>query len=152
MARTPRHSARTSPLYVRYGVNSAEAVELISSGLRSSAFAHRVAAVAQAQRFDDGACASGFRACRSIDGERLFEGTPADFLDLLQFDSHKRARPNRALLSDEQAEVQAELEEQTANGTVTMHPIETDRPPQRFGVYRDTELLGVVLRERHTRM
>ena len=136
------------PLYVRYGVNSAEAVELISSGLRSRAFARRVAAVAQGEDFDDGL--REWLQSLPIDRWRaLFEGTPADFLDLLEFTRTRGGGLLGALLSDEQSNVRAELTETASDGRVILRTIETDRPPQRFGVFRDEERLGVVSTAAH---
>jgi hypothetical protein len=136
-AATKKTLCENLPLYVRYGVDSAEAVELISSGLRSRAFAHRVAVRARGREFPGGGLREWLQSLPMDRWRAMFAGTPADFLDLLEFTRTRGRGLLGALLSDEHAEVQAELEERTANGTVAIQPIETDRPPQRFGVYRD---------------
>lgn len=132
------------PLYVRYGVDSAEAVELISSGLRSRGFAHRVAAVAGAHELGEGGLREWLQTL-SIDRWRpMFEGTPADFLDLLEFTRTRGRGLLGALLADEQAGVEAELDESAFAGPVSVQLVEADQPPQRFGVFRDGERVGVV--------
>ena len=132
------------PLYVRYGVDRAEAVQLISSGLRSRAFAYRVAAAAQAQELGNGGLREWLQSL-PIDRWRLmFEGTPADFLDLLQFTRTPGRGLLGALLAGEHTEVKTELAESATDGPATVQTIETDSPPQRFGVFREAEWLGVV--------
>jgi hypothetical protein len=79
----------------------------------------------------------------------MFAGTPADFLDLLEFTRTRGRGLLGALLGDEEAEVQANLGESVANGPVALRLIQTDRPPQRFGVFRDGEMLGVVSAAAH---
>jgi hypothetical protein len=132
------------PLYVRYGVDSAAAVELITSGLRSRAFAHRVAAVAQGEEFEDGGLRRWLQGLPIDRWRALFEGTPADFLDLLEFTRTRGRGLLGALLADEQADVEAELEHSATNGPAFVRLIDTDRPPQRFGVFREGERIGVV--------
>ena len=73
---TEKRLCEKLPLYVRYGVDSAEAVELISAGLRSRAFAHRVASAATARQPEDGGL-RGWLQNVPMDGWReMFDGTP----------------------------------------------------------------------------
>ena len=137
------------PLYVRYGVDSAEAVELISSGLRSRAFAHRVASVAHAQEFEAGGLREWLQSLPIDQWRALFGGTPADLLDLLEFTRARGRGLLGALLADGQADVEADLAESVTDGTARVGLIDTDRPPQRFGVFRNAELLGVVSAAAH---
>lgn len=137
------------PLYVRYGVDSAEAVELISSGLRSRSFADRVASVAQAHEFEDGGVREWLQGLGIDRWRALFEGTPGDFLDLLEFTRTRGAGLLGALLADEQAGVQAEIEEPAIDGPATIRLIDSDQPPQRFGVFGADQLLGVVSAAAH---
>ncbi|MGH2763549.1 MAG: DEAD/DEAH box helicase [Thermoleophilaceae bacterium] len=137
------------PLYVRYGVDSAEAVELISSGLRSRAFADRVAAVAQAEDLEDGGLREWLQALPIDRWRAVFEGTPADFLDLLEFTRTRGRALLGALLAAEQADVQAELDDSATDGPVTVRLVDSDRPPQRFGVFREAERVGAVSAAAH---
>ncbi len=144
-----RHLCENLPLYVRYGVDSSEAVELISSGLRSRAFAHRVAAVARAEHLEEGGLRAWLQVLPIDQWRAMFEGTPADFLDLLEFTRTRGRGLLGELLADEQAEVQAELAASATDGPVTVRLIDIDRPPQRLGVFRNEEQLGVVSAAAH---
>lgn len=132
------------PLYVRYGVDSAEAVELLGSGLRSRAFAHRVATVAQAQEFEGGGLREWLQSLPIDRWRATFEGTPGDFLDLLEFSRSRGRGLLGALLADEQADVTAELEDSASDGPATVRTIEGDHAPQPFGVFRHREHLGTI--------
>jgi DEAD/DEAH box helicase len=132
------------PLYVRYGVDSPEAVELISSGLRSRAFAHRVASVARSQELEDGTLRDWLQSLPLDQWRDVFGGTPGDLLDLLEFTRARGRALLGALLADGQADVQVNLRESVAGGPASVRLIETDRPPQRFGLFREDQLLGVV--------
>jgi hypothetical protein len=140
---------REPPALVRYGVDSAEAVELISSGLRSRAFADRVAAVAQAEDFEDGGLRKWLQALPIDRWRAMFEGTPADFLDLLEFGRTRGRGLLGALLADEQADVQAELDDSATDGPVNVRLVDSDRPPQRFGVFREAKRIGAVSAAAH---
>jgi hypothetical protein len=137
------------PLYVRYGVDSAEAVELISAGLRSRAFAYRAASVARAAEYGGGSLREWLQRLPMDQWREMFAGTPADFLDLLEFTRTRGRGLLGALLGDEEAEVQANFGEPVTNGPVALRLIETDRPPQRFGVFRDGDILGVISAAAH---
>lgn len=139
-------------MYVRYGVDSDEAVELISSGLRSRDFAHRVAAVAQARPPEAGTLRAWLQGLPMESWRRIFAGTPADFLDLLEFTRTRGRGLLGALLADERAEVQSDLNEAVTDGPVDIRRIEDDPPPQRFGVFRGSEMLGVVSPAAHADM
>jgi len=137
------------PLYVRYGVDSPQAVELISSGLRSRAFAYRVAAVARAQESEERGLRDWLQSLAMEQWRTMFNGTPADFLDLLEFTRTRGRGLLGALLGNERAEVEASLGELVADGPVKVRLIETDRPPKRFAVLRENEMLGVVSAAAH---
>ena len=139
-------------MYIRYGVDSAEAVELISAGLRSREFARRVAAVAHA-REDEGEGLREWLQGLPMDRWRhTLDGTPADFLGLLEFTRTRGRGLLGALLADQRAEVRANVGDSIAGGPVAVRLIETDQPPQRFGVFRDAEMLGVVSPAAHADM
>jgi hypothetical protein len=144
-----RRLCENLPLYVRYGVDSAEAVELISSGLRSRTFAHRVASVAQAHELESGGLREWLQGLPIDRWRALFGGTPADLLDLLEYTRARGRGLLGALLADGQADVEAELEDSIADGLASVRLIDTDRPPQRFGIFRETELLGVLSAAAH---
>lgn len=86
------------PLVVRYGVNSLQALELLTEGIRSREFVQRVAQAAQA----DGVAASDLRAWISAmtisEWRTRFAATPADLLDLLEFARVRRGNLLRSLL------------------------------------------------------
>jgi hypothetical protein len=136
------------PLYVRYGVDSAEAVELISSGLRSRAFAHRVTSVAEAREGEGEGLREWLQSLPLDRWRDLFGGTPGDLLDLLEFTRARGRGLLGALLADGQADVQADLTA-VADGPANVRLIETDLPPQRFGVFWEDQLLGVVSAAAH---
>jgi hypothetical protein len=139
-------------MYVRYGVDSAEAVELISSGLRSREFAHRVAAVACGREEEGEGLRDWLQGLPMDRWRRTFDGTPSDFLDLLEFTRTRGRGLLGALLADERAEVETNLGDAIADGSVAVRLIETDRPPRRFGVFRGPEMLGVVSPGAHADM
>lgn len=148
-----RRLCESLPLYIRHGVDSTEAVELITSGVRSRAFAHKVASEAHAHERETGGLREWLQGLGGIDRWRaLFEAGPGDLLDLLEFTRTRGSGLLGALLADEQADVPAEWEEAATDGPVAIRVIPTDRPPQRFGVFRDEALLGVVSLAAHADM
>lgn len=137
------------PMYVRYGVDSTEAVELIGAGIRSRQFAHRVACVARAREDEGEGLREWLQSLPMDRWRRTFDGTPADFLDLLEFTRTRGGGLLGALLAEERADVATSLSDSVADGPASIRLIEADRPPQRFGVLRDAEMLGVVAPAAH---
>jgi hypothetical protein len=108
-----------------------------------------VAAVAQTEAFGDGGLREWLQSLPIDRWRAVFEGAPADFLDLLEFTRTRGRGLLGALLADEQADVQAELGASATDGPVIMRRIDTDRPPQRFGAFRNGERVGVISAAAH---
>ena len=131
------------PLFIRYGVDRSSAVSLITGGLRSRAFAQRVAIAGEEQGFTD---EDGLRAWLqrlSVEQWRdSFGGTPSDLLDLLEYTRGRGRGLLGPLLSSGRASTTVSLRPETADGDVALRRVTSDDPPQRIGIYRGDDLLG----------
>jgi hypothetical protein len=139
------------PLYVRYGVDSAEAVELITAGLSSRAFALRVAQEARAADLGDITLREWLQAQPMTGWRAMFSGTPADFLDLLEF-TRTRGRGLLGALLDsdaESVEVEADFLGTAPEGPVDLRLVDNDDVPRRIGIYRGGQQLGAVSAAAH---
>jgi hypothetical protein len=134
------------PLFVRYGVNRAGAVSLITSGLRSRAFAQRVAEAGEAE---GGATADGLQQWLqglSIEQWRdKFGGTAGDLLDLLEYTRSRGRGLLGPLLSAGFAETTIAIVAAMPDGPVDVLRVQEDDPPQRVGIFRGGEMLGEAL-------
>lgn len=141
------------PVFVRYGVSSIEAIELLTSGMRSRELVGRVASAARAENVE----VSGLRDWLGQMGLATwvtrFDATPADLLDLLEYCRIRGSDTIRRLLAegvstitidlmpvqDSDGEVTRELsdgdEEAQAEQQVVVRPVEDHLRPAPLGIY-----------------
>jgi hypothetical protein len=132
------------PLFVRYGVDSVQALELLINGIRSREFAASVGEAAQ----NDDVSADDMRAWireMSIVGWReRFEATASDILDLLEFVRARRAGLLRTLLEEGRVSVVVETTNAERVADVDIHPAEGTAPVPLMVSSRDRDPLGRV--------
>ncbi len=138
------------PLFIRYGVNRPGAVALITSGLRSRAFALRVAEAAEPEGGVNDRDLRRWLQGLSIEQWRdKFGGTAGDLLDLLEYTRSRGRGLLGPLLSTGIAETAVTMAATTPDGPVDVRRVQEDDPPQRVGIFRDREMLGEALAAAH---
>jgi hypothetical protein len=97
------------PLFVRYGVDSGQALELLTAGVRSREFAKAVADEAQTRHVDAPDLRRWIRGMSIAEWRNSFNATAADVLDLLEYTRTRRGSLLQTLLQT--GLVEAELEQ-----------------------------------------
>jgi hypothetical protein len=95
------------PLFVRYGVDTTQALELLSSGVRSREFASSVGEAARGAGVDPSDMREWLRTMSIADWRVRFDANAGDVLDLLEYARTRRGGLLRALL--ESGEVKVEI-------------------------------------------
>jgi hypothetical protein len=95
-------------LFVRYGVSSLQALELLTEGVRSREFAQRVAEAAQSEDVGASDLRGWMRAMTISDWRARFAAAPTDLLDLLEFTRVRRGNLLRTLLETSTGSIEAE--------------------------------------------
>lgn len=119
------------PLYVRYGVDSVQALELLTMGVRSREFAKAVADQARANGIDATQLREWVGGQSIADWRDMFQATAADVLDLLEYARVRRGNLLQMLL--EAGEVTAQLDEDSGLDeacAVVIEPEAGGRPSQ----------------------
>lgn len=126
------------PLFIRYGVNTVHAVDLLVRGVRSREFATVVATRAVRA----GAEVDGMRAWlgdMSIsEWRRRFHATPADILDLLEYTRARRGGLLRTLVEQTEVAVDVHVDQPSAEARLVTIEEEPGERPTPF-IVRDAE-------------
>jgi hypothetical protein len=97
------------PLFIRYGVTGAAAIELLTSGVRSRELVTRVAAAARQEEIDLTELRSWLGQMSFAGWRERFDATAADVLDLLEYCRIRGVGVLRRLLSEGQASFDVDL-------------------------------------------
>lgn len=131
------------PLFVRYGVDSIQALELLTSGVRSRELAKAVADEADAHGIEPTSLRDWVRGMSIVQWRDRFRATAADVLDLLEYARVRRGNLLQSLL--EAGEVEAELDDDSGideSIEVVVVP-EAGLPPPQLVVRRPDEPTAV---------
>jgi hypothetical protein len=143
--------SRSLPAYVRYGVNSEQAVALFRAGLRSRAVAVGVAADYLAHRGSPDETLRDWLCTMDLaDWRRRFATSPSELRALLEFARPAQTRVAATLLSGDVAAIPIRATEAaTPDQVAELRPIPGDQEPRRVGVWAGEILIGYVMAEHH---
>lgn len=138
--------------YIRYGVNTAHALILMTSGIRSRRLAHAIAAdlppETQASRDE----LQAWLARMAIaDWRHRYTTSPSETLDLLEFTRVRRRSLLKTLL--ETGSVAIELPKLSRplepDARLSLEPVVDEPDPAPLALYADTDLVGLVGSQDH---
>jgi len=109
-------------VFIRYGVTSAEAVELRTSGLRSRELANRVSKAAKDDQIDLKGLRSWLGRMALVGWRDRFDATAADLLDLLEYSRTRDADVLRKLLADGVVTVTVDVRKSPLPTEEELHP------------------------------
>lgn len=146
--------SRSLSAYVRYGVNSDQAVALFRAGLRSRAVAVNVASEYLAARTSTDESVRDWLCTMDLaDWRRRFSPSPSELRALLEFARPAHTRVAAALLSGEVAPIPIRATEAARpHAAAELRAIPGDPEPPRVGVWADEVLLGYIPAEHHAEL
>ena len=131
------------PLFVRYGVDSAQSLELLTSGVRSREFAKAVADQAEAHGIDATDLREWVRGMSIAEWRDTFGASPADVLDLLEYARVRRGNLLQSLLESGEAEAQLDDDSGIDEPAEVVVVAEVGPPPRQLVVMRPGDTIAV---------
>jgi hypothetical protein len=124
------------PLFVRYGVDSKAALELMTRGVRSRRLALSVASEASASAVAVERLSNWLSEIDPVTWPERFEATATDVLDLLEFARDRSARTLRLLLRGQT--IRLELSSEVAfSGRATIKTTRSERGHEFLGLFAE---------------
>lgn len=134
---------------LRYGVDTPQALGLLTRGVQSRRLAHRIGRWADGRLLDPDEMRGAIAALHIEGWRRTFDANPTDVLDLLEFTRSRRQSLLRELLESSRASVSVDLLAEEATGyEVTVRP--SGDEPAAFQVFGPDRVVATVRAEDHT--
>jgi hypothetical protein len=116
------------PLFVRYGVDTLQALELLTRGVRSRELANAVGQEAAANQVDPEGMREWIRGMSIAVWRERFSASAPDVLDLLEYARARRGSTLRTLLEGGEASIPVERDEEQSVDDVVIEPAEGNPP------------------------
>lgn len=131
------------PTYIRWGINTPEALTLLTSGLEFRSLIHRIESVWRDEGTDQD-ISEWVRSLGLPEWRERFSATPPELLALLEFSRQPQGNIAALVLADETARVR--LEDITGvhpSGPITVRALDNEDPPL-LAVWRGDHVVGTI--------